>query len=200
MAPSKAMFTMRTSSSTVTASSPLQSPTHGAADFGDGVGVSIEHSRAQRHPVSTVTYVQKPDAVLPFGHWPTHGRLSHANAHSPGAGVFGMQVHWSPSGWQVPERMRKPVHGRPSHTLPHSPGTGVGVSVGGGVGKAQAISQQMASGGRHSHVPQQQPHVVSEGQSGASGLHVPRVGVAVGVVCRTHRHIVHPPSDSHTFS
>jgi hypothetical protein len=192
---------MRTSSSTVTVSLPLQSPTHGsAADAGVAVGVGIEHSRAQRHPVSTVRYVQKPDAVLPFGHWPTHGRLSHANAHSPGAGVFGMQVHWSPSGWQVPERMRKPVHGRPSHALPHSPGTGVAVGVGGGVGKVQAISQQMAPGGRHSHVPQQQPHVVSKGQSGASGLHSSGVGVAVGVTRGTQRHIVHAPSDSHTFS
>ena len=66
-------------------------------------------------------------------------------------------------------------------------GVGVAVAVGGGVGRVQAISQQIIGDDRHSHVPQQHAQVVPGGHSGASGLHSPPaagvgVGVGVGVV------------------
>jgi len=59
---------------------------------------------------------------------------------------------------------------------------GVGVADGVGVGNTQAISQQISLPFRHSHLPQQQPQVVSEGQLGANGLHSLMVGIGVGVM------------------
>ena len=77
------------------AAAHASSATVGVGVEGGGVGVGVEsaHTSAQRQPVSTVMNVQEPLAIVPSEHWPTQGRASHASAHSPGAGVFGTQIH-----------------------------------------------------------------------------------------------------------
>jgi hypothetical protein len=78
---------------------------------------------------------------------------------------------------------------------------GVGLAVGGVVGSAHAISQQISVPFRQFHAPQQQPQVVPEGQSFSSGLHSsPAVGIGVGVGRRTQLQVVHPATDWHTLS
>ena len=98
-----------------------------------------------------------------------------------------------------------PLHGTPLQGpvgVGIGVGVGVAVSVGSGVGKVQAILQQISLPSRHSHAPQQQPHVVPRGQLFTNGLHSLGVGagVGVGVARSTQLQIVHPPTDSHTFS
>jgi hypothetical protein len=112
------------------------------AQAGGGVGVAVgdAHATAQAQPRSIVRYVQKPPASSPLGHRPWHGRASHADAHSPGAGVFGSHAHWPALVRQVPARLRGAMQGRPSHTSPQDEAAAsrAGVAVGAGPTSATA--------------------------------------------------------------
>jgi hypothetical protein len=96
--------------------------------------------------------------------------------------------------------------------IPMMTPVGVAVGVGGGVNPAthaqlpETMSQCPSSHADKGQIVPgvhggQRPHEPLQGDplQGSVAVGVD-VGVAVGVVRGTQRHIVHPPSDSHTFS
>ena len=159
------------------------------------MGVGLPHPNVHAQPRSIVRVEHTPCTTLPSSQVPRQGLSSQARPQPPkvgvGGGVGGFVTHRQllnttshvPSitywGQAVPGVQGAGTAQRPPHGIGTQGASGAGVGVGVG-GNTQAISQQTSVPFRHSHFPQQHPHVVPEGQLLTNGLHSLCVGVGVG--------------------
>ena len=193
------MFTIRTISSTVTASSPPQSPTQGRLRMGRcgagnrtlqsaaAPGIDGQKRAETRFGAAIRTLANARTTVTRQRALSRCGRVWHTGT-LVAAGLAGSRTDEEAGAWaSVTNAAALARHGRRCWC---------------GRRRRKSTSDLAADGvGRQTFPCPATAAARCLGRAiGCERVACPRVGVAVAVTCGTQRHIVHPPSDSHTFS